>query len=258
MRGEVARLDQSLSATFYLAPTFGNRRLASAPGGTSGGVLPAQGGLEVAYQPPGIGNRDGRIFQAFGRVLWDVKPGTLRFRQESVQGGVGVRYKPLRSQTGFLSVERLFKIGDESAGNWLLRGMYSWTNGYDLRLERRLWNYTTFYGDLAYFAQRPRRGALYGEARQGVTLNLADRLLVTPHVMADIRHKNPGQEISSYLEGGGGLSTKYVLPGGRYERARTSFEVLVHYRVGRFLRESTATPGYRLFSGWVITTVCQF
>ncbi len=258
MRGEVSRLTERFTADFYLTPSFGNRRLASVPGGTGGGVLPAQGGVDVVYQPPSIGLRNGRVFQVFGRVLWSLTPGTFEFQPESFQGGVGVRYKPLRRQNIFVSAERLFEIGDRSENNWLLRTMYSWACGFYPDVDRCARNYTTFYFDAAYFAQNPRRGALFGEARQGITFTPVSRVRVTPHLMADLRYENPGLLTGSYAEAGGGLSIKYIPAGGHYERSRMSFEFIAHYRLGRFIKDASAISENHTFSGWVLTFLTLF
>lgn len=256
LRQEVARLSRWYSFIFYLAPSSRSRRLAAVPGGLGGGALPAQAGVELCLRPPGIGLRDGRVFEVFARLLSNVEPGTLTFREESLQGGVGVRYKPLKGQNLVLGAERLFQVGDQALNNWLLRGLYAWSLGFDLKPEKRLWSYTTLYGDAGYFAAKPRSLALYAEGRQGLTFNAGNRLLFTPHLIGDARHQDPGILISSYLEAGGGASLKTPLQ-SRYEAPRASFEVLFHYRFGKFLRE-TGTASDRRFKGWVLTGILQF
>jgi bacteriophage N4 adsorption protein A len=258
MRGEVATLSERFTAEFSLTPTFGNRQIESVQGGATGGVLPAQGSASVSYQPPRIGFRNGRILQVFNRVLWGMEPGSMRFQSDSFQGGTGVRYKPIRSQNLFVGAERLYKIGSYAENNWLLRSMYSWTCGFSPDADGCTRNYTTVYVDAAYFAQNRQRGAVFGEARQGITLTPHSRLRLTPHLVADIRHENPGPVTGSYAEAGGGISAKYFPPGSRHERSRRAFEVIIHYRVGRFLKDSAAPSADKLFGGWIINTIIQF
>lgn len=257
LRSEVASLTRPLHLSFYLAPSSAKRQLAAVPAALGGGGLPGQGGVEVSYQPPKIGLRDGRVLQIFSRVLWNFRPGSLESQEDSFQGGVGFRYKPLKNLNFFLGGERLFKIGEFSTHNWLLRGQYSWGRGLGLEPERGIWNYTSFYTDLAYFARDPKRWAGYGEFRQGFTVNVGDTLLITPHGVANLLHQNPGFSISSYAEGGGGVSLKFLFPQTHYAAHVGSFEILAHYRYGRFLRE--ADPGAsRYFHGWLITGILQF
>jgi tetratricopeptide (TPR) repeat protein len=62
-----------------------------------------QGGIELDYQPPGIGFIDGRIFQGFARTFFSYAPGTISPQGGSFQGGVGIHYKPLRDYNLVLS-----------------------------------------------------------------------------------------------------------------------------------------------------------
>jgi adsorption protein A len=125
-RKEVSKITNRYDFTAYLSYTTTRAGQSIVPGVLGGGALPSQGGVEFAYQPPEIGFRDERIFQAFVRVLWNITPRSLRFDEDSFQGGVGLRYKPLQTQNFYLWGERLFKIGNNALDTWLLRLLYSW------------------------------------------------------------------------------------------------------------------------------------
>lgn len=212
-------------------------------------VLPSQGGAELSYQPEGWGFRNERIFQAFVRLLWNHEPESLRWAADSLQGGVGVRYKPLKSQNLFGSFERLFKIGGGAANNWLVRGLYSWDYGYNLKPGRDSWNTTLLYGEVGYLLEEPKTMAFYGEGREGWTFNLSESFLLTPHVVIDGRRQDPPTSISNYIEAGPGVSIKVLFDETRYHAHRSSVEVFLQYRWGRFLGPSR--PDEAGFGGWV-------
>jgi tetratricopeptide (TPR) repeat protein len=223
---------------------------APSPGVIGSAVLPSQGGASFSYQPHGWGFRNERIFQAFLRVLWNHEPESIRWDTDSFQGGLGVRYKPLASQNLYGSFEKLFKIGDDALSNWLLRGLYSWDYGYELRPGETSWNYTLAYGEVGYLLQEPKTLAFYGEGREGWTFNVSESLLLTPHGVLAARHQDPANAISNYVEGGLGVSLKVLFNESRYKAHHSSFEVLLQYRWGRYLGEMR--PEVAGFSGLVI------
>lgn len=257
MRKEVATLNNRWDVTAYLSYRTDAEQQVTTPVGISGGGVSSQGGLEVAYQPPEIGFRDGRVFQLFARVLWNVEPDSLRFDEDSYQGGIGARYKPFKRHNLFFSGEKLFRIGDDADDNWLLRALYSWDDGYALKPGEENWNYTLLYGDAAYFVDSPDYWTYYGEVRQGRTFNFDDCFLVTPHLVVDGRYQDRGSPTGSYIEGGAGVSFKYLFNDTRYEVHRSSFEVLVHYKAGRFYRHTSEIED-DTFNGAIITGVLRF
>lgn len=257
MRKEVATLNNRWDITAYLSYRTDAEQQVTTPVGTSGGGVSSQGGLEVAYQPPEIGFCDGRIFQLFARVLWNVEPDSLRFDEDSYQGGIGARYKPFKRHNLFFGGEKLFRIGDDADDNWLLRALYTWDDGYALKPGEEHWNYTLLYGDAAYFVGSPDYWAYYGEVRQGRTFNFDDCFLVTPHFVVDGRYQDRGSATGSYIEGGAGVSFRYLFNDTRYEIYRSSFEVLVHYKAGRFYHHTSEIED-DTFNGAIITGVLRF
>ena len=256
-RQEVSKITNRFDFTAYLSYQTAKAGQSVAPGGLGAGPVPSQGGVEFAYQPPEFGFRDERIFQIFTRVLWNIKPGSMRFDENSFQGGVGLRYKPLKTQNFYLWGERLFKLGDKALDDWLLRLLYSWDYGYDLKPGHSWWNYTFLYGDAAYFTKAQGTWAYYGEIRQGVTFNLNDSVLFTPHLVADVRYQDPLRLNSSYLEVGGGLSVKFLLLETRYEVHRASFEILAYYKHGNFLNRGFNFSGDK-YDGFFLTGIFHF
>ena len=182
------------------------------------------------------------------RTLWSNKPDALAPDGKSLQGALGVRYKPMRSQDLYLSAERLIKMGDASRDDWLLRASWGWTDGYDIQPGRDHWNYTSVYLDVGRFLKSPASTAVFAEARQGRTFRVGDDVLFTPHLVATTRRQSPDADNRSYSEVGAGVSLRYLFGATRYESHRGNLEVLLQYKKG-VEREG---------SGFALTTVWSF
>ena len=224
-------------------------RDALAPGFTTGALVPSQGGVEFLYQPAGIGYRDGRTLRFFGRTLWSNRPDSFQVASDTVQGGFGIEYKPFRDVNLYVAVERLVKIGDESENNWLVRASWGYSNGYDLKPNRRSWNHTIAYVDVGYFLQHDNIRSVYAELRQGWTYNIGNRLLLTPHLALVGRGQTPDPFDGSYFETGAGISMRYLFNESAYSAPRSSVELTVQYRKG--------ATGNRQ-GGWLATAALRF
>ncbi len=256
LRIEIAKVSDRLDATVYLQAR-GDDLPSSAASATAGGALPSQGGVEIAFQPPGIGFRNERVFQFFGRVLTDIRPASLDPVEPSYQGGVGVRYKPLRSQNVLLSFERLFEIGAQSQNNWLARALYSWDRGVAPRPGQRRWSSSFVFFDAAYLLDSPRYWAVFAEVRQGIALPLGSRILATPHLLVSGRYQEPGGGNSSYFETGAGVSIRFALARGNPTLGAAAVQIFLQYRRGRFFGADRALTD-RTFDGVVTTAVMEF
>jgi len=259
MRKEITKMETHLTATAYLSYLSGDAgTIPGSGGGESVDTIRSGGGLEVAWLPPYIGFRDDRIFQAIGRVTGNLKKDTLEFERDAWQGAVGVRYKPFRPLNLNVGFERLFKIGKDAEENWLLRVMESWTDGYAVKPGEKWWNYTFFYGEYDYYTENNKRSMFYGEVRQGLTYNVRDRLLITPHLVADFRLWTPDRDESSYIEGGGGLSLKYIFNRFDYEVERSSIEFLLQYKYGTLFNKTKIRDREDRISALFLTTIITF
>ena len=90
-----------------------------------------------------------------------------------------------------------------------------------------------------------------------MTFNFNDKFLVTPHLVADFRYQDPLTANSSYLEGGAGVSLKYLFLETRYEIHRASFEVLAYYKHGNFLTRQFRVSGDK-YDGFFVTGIFHF
>jgi tetratricopeptide (TPR) repeat protein len=252
LRSEVSRLNDTLSLTLYQSYSAGSRGALS-----QGGVIPSQGGAVVAWTPPVIGMRDDRVFQVFARTLFSQEPHSLAVDGDTLQASAGIRYKPFTKQNVDFSFERLFGAGGTALNAWLLQAEAAWARGDTLRPGRPRWNYTMLYGDAARFFNANSFSAFYGEARQGISFNLRNQFVLTPHLIADFRFEDPEHYIGSYAEGGGGLSFRILACESRYRIHRMEYEFLLQYKAGSFLHTSPGIPA-RGFNGLVISGIARF
>lgn len=194
------------------------------------GYAPAQGGFSVAYQPPGLGLRDERIFQITGRFLWQMLADTQQIDRDSLQGGLGARYKPLRDHNFYLSGERRFKIGDAARNDWLARAQYSITSGLALAPGIESGRYRSVYGDVAVALSDTQWRSYYGEWREGLTWAVHDAFVVSPYAVLDVRGVAERAFGDDVAEAGAGLSLRSYFGGSHYEAPEGQFELNVQYK----------------------------
>lgn len=257
LKKEVVKLTNTFDFTFYESFRTDSDRAFTTPAGTlGGGAIPSQGGMEFAYQPPKIGFRNERIFQVFARVLWNNEPDSLNFEEDSFQGGIGLRYKPLREHTFFISGEKLFEIGDDAINDWLVRALYSKNYGLDLQPGSRFWNYTQIYGDANYLIEDDVL-SFFWSGRQGITWNLSNTWLLTPHAVFEGRYQEPDEPRSSFVELGPALSLRYLFGKTNYKVAQYSIEFILQYNFGWFIGDTDSLEDDS-FDGLVLNTVLRF
>ena len=232
IRSEVARLTKKYDVTLYQGvnstadPRNGSLYLFNAT------PFPNSTGLEFAYQMPKIGLRNGRQLQVFTRLLWSDGNRILRFDPAYYQMSVGIRYKPIARQNLWLSAERLIHTGLPDYKGWLFRGLYSWTRGYEMQPAKPRWNYTVAFSDTSFVPGTKPFLAEYIEARRGVTFNIRNSVLFTPHVVADGRWQSAQTNARHYIEYGAGVSIRYLFNQNRYEAPRSSFETVFQCKRG--------------------------
>jgi len=146
IRREIAELSRTWGA--YAALNYGGVGLmpntALQPTATSSGGKVLQAGLELYWRPPRIGLRNGRSLELFGRVfetlshMQEPKP-IAATGPQTLQGALGIRWKPFTDHNLILEAGRLIKLGNQARADWLLRAAISFGQGSDLRLEPPNW-----------------------------------------------------------------------------------------------------------------------
>jgi tetratricopeptide (TPR) repeat protein len=210
-----------------------------------------QGGLELDYQPPGIGFIDGRIFQGFARTFFSYAPGTISPQGGSFQGGVGIHYKPLRDYNLVLSGERLIKFGANAVNNWEGRISFSTSAGQEIDpVASQSW-YSLLYLDFAGTPQSPHQILTYADGRGGWNFQVTDRTVISPFVYGIFRG-NYGIGANTSAETGVGASLRAFFYEDKYHAPRDAVELLP--RLGYTVYDTLATPSV-VFS---LTLVARF
>jgi tetratricopeptide (TPR) repeat protein len=253
MRREVVKLRNRWGINAYFGAAGRGLPGVGAPEGLGGVPLGSYGGIEVTYQPPRIGLRSNRTFQVFTRLLGTEFPAGESGNVESYQAGVGIRYKPFASQNLTVSAERLFGLSGDGIDDWLLRGLYSWDRGYELEAGRSRWTYSYVLGDFGQYTAGPDT-FLYGEGRQGLTWNFEDSLLVTPHAIVDAYWNTGTYPSSGNIEGGAGVSLRWLFNETYYQAYRSSLELRLYYKFGRRWTDGISD----IFQGWAAVGAFQF
>ena len=190
VRRDIAELSRTWGA--YASLSYGGVGLmpnaSLQPAATSSGGKVLQAGLELYWRPPRIGYRNGRIVELFGRVFetlshtQDQNPVAAATGPQTLQGALGIRWKPFTDHNLVIEVGRLIKLGDQARDDWLLRAAISLGQGTDLRLEPPSWWQWQLYGEWVNYPETPQT-LINFEARLGRSYRLnnrLDRLVVTP------------------------------------------------------------------------------
>ncbi|CAJ0821133.1 bacteriophage N4 adsorption protein A [Ralstonia flaminis] len=192
-----------------------------------------QGGAEVYWQPPGIGYRDGSIFQLFVRGYDNLYDGNGIAGLPTAQGSVGARYKPIKDLNLVFTAERLIRIGTQSVNDTLLRIGFSTDQGIDLQVTKPRWQTWQAYGEGAYFLNQGRM-IISTEARYGHTwlLNsISDHLTVYPHVVLAGDHDNKATDRQLALGIGPGINFRYWFRETQYSAPASWLDLTVQYRL---------------------------
>jgi hypothetical protein len=227
MRREVSELSRSFSLLAYTSICFGTSNCEV--GGTaplSAGASKSQGGVELAYRPPVIGFRDGRVFEVISRALFEQEVNSIVPRGQTTVITLGVRYKPFPRIDGYLSAERLFGVGSQAQNNVLLRATCGWQHGYAMQPGVPRWWYTTAYADVARTVESPQDWFFYAEGRQGMTFNFRDDTMLTPHLYARGRFQTGDGTDFQEVDMGLGVALRWLFREDRYHDFQSSAELL--------------------------------
>lgn len=191
-----------------------------------------QAGGELYWRPPGIGYRNGALFEVFGRAfetLYAENDGVTGW--PSVQLSAGARWKPFTDQNLILEVSYLFPGGSAARTDWLFRIAYSTGEGSDLRVDVPDWTYWQVYGEGDYFALNPETIGNF-EARYGRSYRLdgiSDKVVFTPFLAIggayDSVLATPGA-----LGAGPGANLRFWFREGTYAAPRSYVDFTLQYR----------------------------
>ncbi|KFI08501.1 hypothetical protein [Massilia sp. BSC265] len=187
-------------------------------------------GVETWWRP--FGYRNGEMVELYGRLFDTVaaEAGAPK-GAASVQGMLGVRWKPWSAHNLLFSLNKLVALGSASTSDWLVQGAYSAGTGTDIAPSRTLWFTGQFYIEAGRYLEAG-RNYLSSETQLGHTFrfsNISPALLVTPHLsLAADYNSDAAKKHSAAL--GPGVRMRYWFRGDRYAAPRSYIDVLVQYR----------------------------
>jgi hypothetical protein len=193
-----------------------------------------------------------RTYQIFVRSYWASAADSLSPAASSLQGGAGIRLRPLRSINAFLGVERLFPLGSTAFAGWLARATYGLSS-----LDRagrsapRIRPFYSVYGDAAYLKAGPSSWLYQAEGGAGITIRTAG-FDFSPYYLVSARYQDRLADRRAYALHGPAISFRR-----RMECSTTcafsAIEFFVSWRTGQ-----ARVPSGDLVtnpSGWAFGTI---
>ena len=180
--------------------------------------------------PLSLGSPD-RWIAGFSRILWSIDGASPLPQSHSLQGGVGLKIKPLARWNLVLGAERLIAIGDFARNDWLGRASISFGGGFEQPTHQpSSWLYWSIYGDMAAIGlDRPDLQAS-GEFRLGTGMTFG-RLVVTPHGFISGLWQDDIVGQSSLIEGGPALTLAVPLGGNKHKADLYQLDLTLSYRL---------------------------
>ncbi len=200
----------------------------------AGGGSVGQGLVEAYWQPPVIGNRDGKLFQVYGRVGLNALTPSSAVQTDSTQGAVGLRYKPFSELNLLVAGERLFPIGDSAMSDWLLRAGTSFGFNTDIQPDKTTYWTGQIYGEAAYFVDQERFiGSVEGRYGVDTRLGSSPNLLGSLYASAAANYDS-AETRKSVAAVGAGLGLRYWFRETQYRAASSfiQFDVMYRFKLG--------------------------
>ena len=192
-----------------------------------------QTGTEVYWRPPGLGFRNGAIFELYARAfttLSDSTGGTTG--SDTTQGAAGARWKPFTDINLVFEAGRLFRVGEFARYDWQLRVGYSNGEGGDLRRDTDNWRYWQIYAEANRFLDT-RQTLANAEARFGHSFRLdplSPNLVFTPFAAIGAAYDNTLARQSA-VGAGPGVNFRFWFREDRYTAPMSYVDLTVQYRV---------------------------
>lgn len=192
----------------------------------------SQFGSELYYRPEAFGNRNGALFEVFGRLfetLYDEAGGPTGLR--TTQGMAGARWKPFSDHNLVFEVDKLFRLGDAARDDTLLRAAYSYTVGTDLRAIDTHWPTWYIYAEVDRFFQKTQLIGLF-EGRFGHSFRLdpiSRNLVFFPHAVVAASYDD-SFAVRDAFSAGVGSSIRYWFGETKYLAPPSYWELTLQYR----------------------------
>ena len=190
-----------------------------------------QTGLELSYQPKGIGFNNGRKLQIYTRILAGMEQDSLVINPDSYQAGLGLRLKPFSDHNLVLSAERLVKVGDFARNDWMIRAGYSLDHGTEYRQDKTKWWSYNLYLDAAMINPTDPDIFLTSQATGGYNMTLTEGLVLQPRLTGLVSWQKDEFRQASLIEAGPGLNLRYYFNDTKYEAYRSYIDLTIEYRI---------------------------
>ncbi len=200
----------------------------------AGGGSVGQGIVEAYWQPPVIGNRDGKLLQIYGRAGLNALTPASTVQTDSTQGAVGVRYKPFSDLNLLVAGERLFPIGDSAIKDWLVRAGYSIGLNTDIQPTQSSYWTGQIYGEADYFVNQDRFiGTVEGryglDSRIGNSPNLLASLFASAAYSYDAAERSKSATAAGV---GAGLRLWFRQTEYRAPSSFIQFDIMYRWKLG--------------------------
>jgi hypothetical protein len=231
-RRAVTELDRDWGG--YAALTY--RGAAGVPGSVPAGEMgdDVQWAAEVWWRPAAL-TGNGTFVDVYARayeMLYSQNGGTVG--NATTQGVLGVRWKPLASQSVIFSFERLLRIGNLSLADWLARLSYSNGFGADLRVDAPSWWTGDVYAETGRYLQEKSyyatTQARLGRSYRMPALDLGStKAVLWPYAVLAADY-NSVFATPKAIGAGAGVNLRYWFGEDRYQAPRRYVDFSVQYR----------------------------
>jgi len=190
----------------------------------------SQGLAEANLRFDNLSPGPGRWVAAFSRLIWAIEGRTPEPTDESLQAGIGVKFKPFPSHALVVAAERLVAVGAFARDDWLTRLSYSAGTGMERAPARADWPLAHVYFDLAAIDPADPDLQINAETRLGWGVTTGS-LTVTPHLLASAFVQDDALGTDSLLEAGPAVMLRLPIGTTAQHAAGLALELRLAYRV---------------------------
>lgn len=228
-RFEVRREIETLQRRWGGSASVSYGTAPSVVSGLVGADTVVQAGGEIYHRLGGY--NDGRPLDVFGRIYGTLdSDGAFPAGGDTLQGWIGLRYKPLSDTNLILEAGRMIALGDLARDDWMLRAAWSAEAGGDLRFDQSSWPAWRVYADVAHLIDAEQTLGV-AEARFGRAFRTSDRDIVTPFVA--VRGSYDSLLADETAVGAGpGVSWRHWFREDRYAAPASYIDLSVGYQFG--------------------------
>jgi tetratricopeptide (TPR) repeat protein len=192
------------------------------------------GMIELGFRPPKIGYNSGRTLTLFSRMMWPNRSDSISPKKDTLQAGLGFKYKPFNQTNLLFSAEQLFGLGDEIEDRPLLRIAHSATrmpcrdeNPQELSLFSSYLPYRQFYTDIGKEFGNQNSLSISHETRLGNDLSGKDNrsYLLFGYLQGNAMKSD--DEDFAQVQAGMGISLQWLGAFDRYKGYRREAELLL-------------------------------